>query len=101
MHMDIRGRDADMEFLEVVLLDMDLFCIKRLLLWRVCALHSFLCVMQNLPSRSSPLEYPQLIVTDTSVIPDGTLIQQWLDANQKASTDMVANNMNSISQVLR
>ncbi|KAH7438026.1 hypothetical protein KP509_05G101600 [Ceratopteris richardii] len=61
----------------------------------------FLWVMRDLPSRSSPSGYPQLTVTDVPVIPDETLIQQWMDANQKASTDMVANNRNSVPQVLR
>ncbi|KAI5064406.1 hypothetical protein GOP47_0021076 [Adiantum capillus-veneris] len=48
-----------------------------------------LWVMRDLHSRSSPAEYPRLTVTDIGIVPDETLIQQWMDAHQETSAGII------------
>lgn len=48
-----------------------------------------LWVMRDLPSRSSQGVHPRLTVTDVGVLPDETLIQQWMDAHQETSAGII------------
>ncbi|MCO5562231.1 hypothetical protein L7F22_015857 [Adiantum nelumboides] len=48
-----------------------------------------LWVMRDLRSRSSPAGYPRLTVTDVGIVPDETLIQQWMDAHQETSAGII------------
>lgn len=50
-----------------------------------------LWVMRDLPSRSSDNGYPRLTVTDISMVPEETLIQQWMDANEETSAGIFTN----------